>query len=69
MELAAREAVAARLAQALANPARLRILALLREEGAYLMHLTNMLAALRRTSRSISRSCETLDWSRMNGRE
>lgn len=43
MELAAREAVAARLAQALSNPVRLRILALLREEGAYVMHLTNML--------------------------
>ena len=43
MELDKREAAATRIAQALANPVRLRILALLREEGAYVMHLTSML--------------------------
>ncbi len=38
-----REDAAARLAQALSHPVRLRILALLRDEGAYVMHLTSML--------------------------
>ena len=38
-----REDAAARLAHALAHPVRLRILALLRDEGAYVMHLTSML--------------------------
>ncbi len=37
------EEAAARLAQALSHPVRLRILKLLREEGAYVMHLTNRL--------------------------
>jgi len=38
-----RMAVAADIAQALAHPARLRILDLLRSEGAYVMHLTALL--------------------------
>jgi len=42
-ELDLREDAAARLAHALAHPVRLRILALLRDEGAYVMHLTSML--------------------------
>lgn len=37
------EDAVARLAQALAHPVRLRILELLRDQGAYVMHLTNML--------------------------
>ena len=37
------EEAVARLAQALSHPVRLRILRLLREEGAYVMHLTSML--------------------------
>lgn len=35
--------VAARIAYALSHPVRLEILALLRDEGAYVMHLTNVL--------------------------
>jgi DNA-binding transcriptional ArsR family regulator len=35
--------IAARIAYALAHPVRLEILALLRDEGAYVMHLTNVL--------------------------
>ncbi len=37
------EDAAARLAQALSHPVRLRILTLLRDEGAYVMHLTSTL--------------------------
>jgi DNA-binding transcriptional ArsR family regulator len=38
-----KEQGAARLAQALSHPVRLRILELLRNQGAYVMHLTSML--------------------------